>query len=86
MMIHAFLSKREHLTTLWVQVRHSFNNMDIVHMTYDSCNVKSQYRNVMFLWVPNLESYHPPYPASNIFPFVLYAKQVTVLLFNTKHI
>jgi hypothetical protein len=32
----------------------------------------------MCFWVPNLESYHPPYPASNIFPFVLYAKQVTV--------
>jgi hypothetical protein len=34
--------------------------------------------HVMCFWVPNLESYHPPYPASNIFPFVLYAKQVTV--------
>lgn len=33
-----------------------------------------------FFLGPKLESYHPPYPASYIFPFVLFAKQVTVLL------
>lgn len=46
MMIHAFLRKLEHLTTLRVQGRHSLNNMDVVHMTFDSCNVKSQSINL----------------------------------------